>query len=112
MNIEQEPTTFQNDDSPRIYTIEDIRLRIENRKSIIREKVVEAISSNPNKEPFDYAKFVELYWRKDPQGDLTGAESESVVDSYIERYYLDFPQISTIEEFAQNLEKLDSQAGN
>jgi len=112
MNIEQEPTTSQTDENPRIYTLEDIRALNRENELAIRDRVVEAISNNPNKEPFNYAKFVELYWRKDPQGDLRGDEDESIVDRYVERYYLDFPDVNTIEEFAKNLEELDAQAGN
>lgn len=57
------------------------------------------------KEPFDFAKFTEIYWLKDAQNDgLTGQEAQSVVDDLTRRYYLDYPDTMTIADFARALE--------
>jgi hypothetical protein len=64
------------------------------------------------KEPFDFARFVEMYWLKDVQNDgLTGQEAQSVVDDLARRYYLDFPDIMTMADFAKALELGDMLKG-
>lgn len=77
-----------------------------------KEKTLEnLIKENPyNKEPFDYQKFVELYWRQDIQGnDLNGSESKLTIEEYTRLYYGSFPEAKTIEDFAKAKEKLDSE---
>ncbi len=71
-----------------------------------------AIDSNPDKEAFDYARFAELYWRKGAHKDIDGSESASVQKAFLLDYYLLFPHITTIEEYARTLEELDAVAGN
>ena len=65
-----------------------------------------------DKEPFDYPKFCALYWRKDPQGDISPGDSNSVKEQYRIKYYLDFPELKTLSDFATKLELLDAQSGN
>ena len=76
------------------------------------QAIQEAIQDNPDKEPFDYQKFVQLYWRKDPQGDVSLNDSPTVQAEYRRRYYLDFRNAQTIADFACRLEDLDARAGN
>ncbi|MFY9227888.1 MAG: hypothetical protein WAO28_00980 [Candidatus Microsaccharimonas sp.] len=71
-----------------------------------------AIASNPNKEAFDYARFAELYWKKDAHKDIDGSEPASVQKAFLLDYYLLFPDVTTIEEYARKLETLDASAGN
>jgi hypothetical protein len=70
------------------------------------------IKQNPNKEPFDYSRFTELYWRKDAQGDVSADDPPHIQEEYRRRYYLDFVDVQTMAEFAEELETLDAQAGN
>ena len=78
----------------------------------IEDAVQEAIQDNPDKEPFDYQKFVQLYWRKDLQGDVSPGDSPTVQAEYRRRYYLDFKDARTTADFARQLEDLDARAGN
>lgn len=75
------------------------------------EKLDNLIKENPyNKEPFDYQKFVELYWRQDIQGnDLDGSESKLIIEEYTRLYYSSFPEAKTMEDFANAKEKLDAE---
>lgn len=60
-----------------------------------------------DKEPFDYAKFAKLYLHD--TGDcqqLTGDEDDDVVEEYEMRYYW-HPEIKTVEEFADWMNKAD-----
>jgi hypothetical protein len=68
------------------------------------QDVVEAATAS-GKQPFDYELFSKAYWDKDIQGDgLTGKEPPEVVADYLKRYYLDYPEVQTIKEFARQLE--------
>jgi hypothetical protein len=61
-------------------------------------------ATEQGKEPFDYARFVEMYWYKDIQSDgLTGQESQATINSFIRRYYLDYPDMMTMADFARAL---------
>jgi len=81
---------------------------VEERK---RESLSRLIQENPyNKEPFNYQKFVELYWRQDIQGkDLNGSESQAIIDEYTKMYYGNCPEAKTMEDFAKAKEKLDAE---
>ena len=64
------------------------------------------------KEVFNYKKFADSYWRKNAfSKELHGDETESVMQHYMEEYYLDFPEVATIEAFATELEKRDENLG-
>ena len=77
-----------------------------------RQHLAEVIqaATEQGKEPFDFAKFVEIYWQKDAQSNgLTGQESSSVVEDFMRRYYLDYPNVMTMADFARTLELGDMQ---
>ena len=64
-------------------------------------------NTNGDKEPFNYEKFVKLYLHD--TGDcqqLTGCESENVKKEYEMRYNW-HPEIKTIAEFADFLNRID-----
>ena len=64
------------------------------------------------KEPFDYKKFADSYWRKNAfSKELQGDESDKMEEFFREEYYLSFPEATTIEEFAAALEKRDESLG-
>lgn len=72
-------------------------------------RIDEEIKSNPDKEPFDFGKLSKLYWRQATVGSgLSEKSSEAAIQSYRERYYLDYKNVNSIEEFARELEKLDA----
>lgn len=78
-----------------------------------KEAVENAIAARPDKEPFDYQEFAKLYWKKDTDtADLTGEEATNVQWAYEKGYYLQFPGVNSIEDYARVLEELDSQSGN
>jgi len=73
------------------------------------EEMIQA-AIKQGKEPFDFAKFVEMYWQKDVQNDgLTGQESSMVVEDFMKQYYLDYPSVMTMADFARVLELGDMQ---
>lgn len=64
------------------------------------------------KETFNYKKFADSYWRKNAFSEqLDGDEAIAVVQRYKEEYYLEFPNVKTVEEFAAELEKRDESLG-
>ena len=72
--------------------------------------VEEAIQKNPDKEPFSYQQFTQLYWCKDLQGDVSPEDTIAAQEAYRRRYY--FSDAQTMEKFARELENLDAQSGN
>ena len=60
------------------------------------------------KEPFDFAKFASIY-PHDRGGceRLKVDEPEVVQRSYEEEYYLEYPEVKTIREFAKTLDAID-----
>ena len=81
-------------------------------KRSTEKSIQEAIRDSPEKEPFDYPRFTQLYWRKDVLGDVSPDDSPEVQAEYRQKYYLDFRNLQTMEEFARSLEDLDARAGN
>ena len=76
------------------------------KKMQLEQTIAEAEQNG--KESFDYQKFVQSYWRKSTfSKQLTGNENNSMIEHYKEEYYLEFPNVRTIEEFALELEKRD-----
>ena len=76
------------------------------KKERLGRAIVDAEQSG--KEAFDYKKFTDSYWRKNAfSHQLQGEEDEKTAQHYKEEYYLEFPNIKTIEEFAAELEKRD-----
>jgi hypothetical protein len=61
------------------------------------------------KEPFDFGRLRELY---DPSSELTAStdlrDPQTVAEDLERRYYLDFPQVLTLAEFAEKLQELRS----
>lgn len=102
MSINEKPKFIPQDVQDMIY-----KKNREKRKA----RLEKLINENPyNKEPFDYQKFVKLYWRQDIQGnDLNGSESQATIDDYTDLYYGSFPEAKTIEDFAKAKEKLDAE---
>ena len=78
-----------------------------------QQRIQDAIENNPDKEPFDYDKFIEIYWYQGTVGgQLSPFDSERVKQSYKQRYYLRYPKVQTLDEFARELEELEAQSGN
>ena len=59
------------------------------------------------KEPFDFGRLQALY---DPSSELTAStdlrDPQAVAESLDLRYYLDFPEVLTLSEFAEKLREL------
>lgn len=73
------------------------------RETKLQEIISEATARG--KETFDYQRFVDSYWRKSSfSTPLNGNESKRMINAYRRRYYMDFPSIMTIEEYAHALE--------
>lgn len=86
----------------------DLTMAAERKEREKAERLQRIISEaeEKGKETFDYKKFVESYWRKDAFFEpLNGDEDEKMAEHYKKSYYLDFPDVMTIEEFALALEK-------
>lgn len=88
----------------------NIAMAAANKEREKRERLSMAIveAEQNGKEIFDYGKFVDSYWRKNAfSKELHGDELGTIIQHYKEEYYLGFPDIKTIEEFAAELEKRD-----
>lgn len=89
----------------------DIAMAAERKEREKQEQLGYAISEaeKNGKETFDYAVFAESYWRKNAFTEpLSGDEPEKMQESYREEYYLDFPEVMSIKEFAGKLEERDA----
>lgn len=102
MSMDRKSNFMSPEDQDMIYK----KIREEKKASL--DKI---INENPyNKEPFDYQKFVTLYWRQDIQGkDLDGSEGQDIIDEYTRLYYGSLSEAKTMEDFAKAKEKLDSE---
>lgn len=102
MSMNEKPNFISPEDQDMIYK----KIREEKKASLDK-----LINENPyNKEPFDYQKFVNLYWRQDIQGkDLNGSEGQEIIDEYTRLYYGSLPEAKTMGDFAKAKEKLDSE---
>ncbi|MEI6054018.1 MAG: hypothetical protein WCQ49_01480 [Candidatus Saccharibacteria bacterium] len=85
---------------------------MKNNMAKTEEALQQIINDSPDKEAFDYAKFANLYWKQDLVNDLDGNEPEKIKKSFLKRYYLQHPEVKTIEEFVKTLEYLDSVSSN
>lgn len=60
------------------------------------------------KEPFDFAKFAGVYPHDTGSCErLRPDEPACVQEQYVLEYYLDYPEIRTVEEFAEFLDRID-----
>lgn len=82
------------------------------RKEATERAIKQAIANDPDKQPFDYKEFADLYWKADSDRDLTGEEAQELQDYYRKEYYLIFKDSKTIKAFVKAREELDSMAGN
>ena len=60
------------------------------------------------KEPYDFEKLFELY---DIRSDLARGDappSEEIKQRYEQKYYIDYPDVMSIKEFAERLNQLDA----
>ncbi|MCP3097367.1 hypothetical protein LZ198_00615 [Myxococcus sp. K15C18031901] len=84
-------------------TLKQLRDALEQRQQTEREQVKKARATS-GKEPFDIEKFRALYnvaWDR-------GAEplTPSAIEDYERRYYLDVPQVKTLQQFAEHLTRM------
>ncbi|MEI6237596.1 MAG: hypothetical protein WCP03_03290 [Candidatus Saccharibacteria bacterium] len=77
-----------------------------------KARLQQIIEESPDKEPFDYGKFANLYWKQDADIDMDGSEPESVQNDFLSNYYMAHKDVKTIEEYAKKLKELDSVSGN
>lgn len=92
----------------------DIAMAAARKEHEKKERLDRAIADakQNGKEAFDYKKFTDSYWRKNAFAEpLQGDETEAMVQHYKEEYYLEFPDVQTVEEFAVELEKRDESLG-
>ena len=63
------------------------------------------------KEPFDFATFARIYPHHTGNcRSLRPEESPAVMQEYREAYYLTYPRVQTIKEFAQLMDHIDASA--
>ncbi|MCE9666391.1 hypothetical protein LY474_01080 [Myxococcus stipitatus] len=84
-------------------TLKQLRDALQQRKQAEREQVKKARATS-GKEPFDIARFQAVYnvaWDR-------GAEplTPSAIEDYERRYYLDAPEVKTLQQFAEHLTRL------
>jgi len=75
-----------------------------------RDKVVTAKQNTPDKEPFDIAKFGEFYSTRGDNGEVLA--TPEVVEEYEAEYYLKYPEIRSLQEYATRRKELDSLSTN
>ena len=103
---------------PLVLSFEEVSLMLEEaRKKRAKRRdalVEEAKVASPDKEPFDFAKFARIYFPSSVvgSGGLSPDSSEATKSAYLEKYYLGYPDIQTIEEFARKLEEIEAHSGN
>lgn len=80
------------------------------RQKLLKKMITEA--KNNGKEVFDYKVFTDYYWRNNAfSKELSGDEAEATVYYYREKYYLDYPEVKTLKDFAKKLEEVDRALG-
>ncbi|MBR2831113.1 hypothetical protein IKE83_02025 [Candidatus Saccharibacteria bacterium] len=68
------------------------------------------IALRNHKEPFDFAKFARYYAHDTGDAEpLSRHSSDSTKRHYARMYYLDYPNISTVDDFIDLMNRLDSQ---
>lgn len=75
-----------------------------------REKVMAAKQSTPDKEPFDITKLSEFYSTRGDNGEVLA--TPEVVEEYETEYYLKYPEIKSLQEYAARRKELDSFSTN
>lgn len=75
-----------------------------------REKVVAAKQNVSDKEPFDIAKLGEFYSTRGDSGEVLA--TPEVVEEYEAEYYLKYPEIKSLQEYAARRKELDSFSTN
>jgi hypothetical protein len=110
MNPTPENSERGNEDFDSI--MEKARKRDDNSSTEQEKLVAQAKAENPNKEAFDASKLKQLF----NYADLThtGVESDTpqARKQLEEKYYLDSPEVNSIDEFAEKLKKADSMGGS
>lgn len=86
-----------------------LRRRIAERKETRQAQLTIARKEAPGrgKEPFDFDRLCMMY---DPRSDLAPAwrpVDPALARRYEEKYYLDYPDVLTLEDFAARLHELD-----
>lgn len=85
--------------------------KIESERQRLLEKMI-AEAEKSGKEIFDYKVFTDYYWRNSAfSEELNGDEAEATVYYYREKYYLDYPEVKTLKDFAKKLEEVDRALG-
>jgi len=75
-------------------------------------EMAKAKAEDPNKEPFDAAK-LKILFDYTNLANLPGEHDSPAADREMEiKYYLKFPEVRTIEEFAEKMKELDAYGGN
>jgi len=75
-----------------------------------REKVMAAKQNTPDKEPFDITKLGEFYSTRGDNGEVLA--TLEVVEEYEAEYYLKYPEIKSLQEYAARRKELDSLSTN
>ena len=92
-------------ESDREWFLRRLAEKKETRKAQLTAAKKEA--ARRGKEPFDFDRLCEMY---DPTSDLAPADREidpSIPPRYEEKYYLDYRDVLTLEDFAARLNELD-----
>ena len=75
-----------------------------------REKIVIAKQGTPDKEPFDITKLGEFYSTRGDNGEILA--TPEVIEEYEAEYYLKYPEIKSLQEYAARRRELDSLSTN
>lgn len=110
MNNSPENIDFSNEDFDSLMDKMDKRdeaLRSEKAKLIARAK-----ADKPKKEAFDADKLKKLFNYADLMHTGVESDSQEARMQLEEKYYLQYPEINTIEEFAEKLKMMDAMGGS
>lgn len=75
-----------------------------------REKVAAAKQSAPDKESFDIAKLGEFYSTRGDSGEVLA--TPEIIEEYEAEYYLKYPEIKSLQEYAARRKEFDSFSTN
>ena len=75
-----------------------------------REKIATAKQNSPDKELFDITKLGEFYSTRGDDGEVLS--TPEVVEEYEAEYYLKYPDIKSLQEYAIQRKELDSVSTN
>ena len=79
----------------------------------MNEKLKKAIAKaeERGKQPFDFKEFAKLYLHDTGSCELySGDEPEAIQQEYSSMYYIDYPAVMTVKEFARVLNEEDAQS--